>query len=245
VTTRTTLFCLPYAGGSALSVFRSWAQRLPDTIDLQPVELPGRGSRMREPVINRLESLIEDVLATMRRQTGGPCALYGHSLGALLAFECVRRLHRDGDFEVVELFVSGHRAPHLPRTVPPMHELPRAMFIDRLRDYDATPEAVLQNTELMDLYEPILRADFTVSERYAFADGGSLGCPIVVFGGRDDPHADLAALYAWERHTTARCSVRVYPGGHFFINQFEGDIIKVLAKELADRANGRRGGWQK
>jgi medium-chain acyl-[acyl-carrier-protein] hydrolase len=227
------LFCLPYAGGSALTVFRSWAQQLPDTIELRLLELPGRGGRIREPVMNRWESLLDDVLATVRRQTGGPCALYGHSLGALLAFECARRLRRDGGPEVVELFVSGHRAPHLPPPVPPIHDLPRARFIDRLRDYDATPEAVLQNAELMDLFEPILRADFAVAERYVFVDNnGPLGCPIVVFGGRGDPHADLAALYAWERHTTAWCSVRVYPGGHFFVNQFESDIIKVLAKEL-------------
>jgi medium-chain acyl-[acyl-carrier-protein] hydrolase len=241
VTARATLFCLPYAGGSALSVFRSWAQRLPDTIDLRPVELPGRGGRIRERVISRWEGLLDDVLATMRRQTGGPCALYGHSLGALLAFECARRLRRDGSPEVVELFVSGHRAPHLPLPVPPMHALPRAEFIDRLRDYDATPEAVLQNVELMDLFEPILRADLTLSESYVFVDDGPLDCPIVVFGGRDDPHADLDALYAWERHTTAGCSVRVYPGGHFFINQFESDIVKFLATELAN-ANGQRGG---
>jgi surfactin synthase thioesterase subunit len=241
VTARTTLFCLPYAGGSALSVFRSWAQRLPDTIDLRPVELPGRGGRIREPVISRWESVLDDVLATMR-QTGAPCALYGHSLGALLAFECARRLRRDGGPEVVELFVSGHRAPHLPRSVPTMHDLPRAEFIARLRDYEGTPEVILQDVDLMDLFEPILRADFTLSECYTFTDDGPLDCPIVVFGGRDDPYADLAALYAWERHTTAECSVQVYPGGHFFNNQFESDIIGFLTAELAARANGQRGG---
>lgn len=237
---RTTLFCLPYAGGSAITVFRSWARQLPDTIGLQPVELPGRGGRLREPVIERWESLLDDVLATVRRQAGGrPCALYGHSLGALLAFECARRLRRAGGPEVVELFVSGHRAPHLPSFVPPMHDLPRPEFIDRLRDYDATPELVLQNAELMDLFEPILRADMTLSERYAFTDDGQLDCPIVVFGGRDDPHTDLASLYAWERHTTARCPVRVYPGGHFFVNQFESEIIKVVATELTASVAGK------
>jgi len=198
---------------------------------------------MREPVINRWESLLGDVLATMRRKAGGgPCALYGHSFGALLAFECARRLRRDGGPEVVELFVSGHRAPHLSPSVPPMHDLPRAEFIDRLRDYDATPEVVLQDAELMGLFEPILRADLTLSECYAFSDDGPLDCPIVVFGGRDDPHADLASLDAWDRHTTARCPVRVYPGGHFFIKQFESDIVKVVATELTASANGRRGG---
>lgn len=242
---RTTLFCLPYAGGSALTVFRSWARKLPDTIDLRPLELPGRGGRLREPLIDRWENMLDDVLAMVRRQAGsGQCALYGHSLGALLAFECARRLRRDGGPEAVELFVSGHRAPHLPRSVPPMYDLPRAEFIERLRDYDATPEVVLQDAELMDLFEPILRADFTLSECYAFADDGQLDCPIVVFGGRDDPHAELASLYAWERHTTARCPVRVYPGGHFFIKQFESDIVEVVATELTVNANSQRGGKQ-
>jgi medium-chain acyl-[acyl-carrier-protein] hydrolase len=210
------LFCLPYAGGLA-TVYRPWAARLPPDVDLCAVELPGRGARLKESPVRDLTALVDAAVEGLRPALDRPFALFGHSMGALVAFELARRLGAQG-LAPRHLFVSGHAAPHLPGVEPPMHPLPDHEFIERLRGLNGTPLEVLQHPELMEMMLPILRADFTACERYVPAPAPPLEVPISAFGGTDDPDVSQERLDAWRPYTSRRFIARRLPGDHFFLN---------------------------
>src|SRR5205814_4666171 len=170
------LFCFPYAGGGA-SIFRTWSENLPPEIEACPIQLPGRESRLLEAPFSQLFSLIEPVAQALLPYLDMPCAFFGHSMGALVSFELARYLRRQHGLSPVHLFVSGRRAPQLSDPDPPIHPLPEAEFLEELRSLKGTPEEVLQNTELLQLLLPLLRADFAVCETYAYAPETPLLCP--------------------------------------------------------------------
>ena len=225
------LLCLPYAGGSA-TIFRTWPASLPASVEVCPVELPGRGARMKEPLVTRLVpiavALAHHVAATLDR----PFALFGHSMGAVLAFEIARALQAVYGFEPAHLFVSGRSAPHVPDPDPPIHELPRAQFIEKLRGLDGTPAGVLEHEQLMELMLPILRADFAVSETYTYTAGRPLTCAVTAFGGLADREVSAAHLEAWREHTSGPFAARMFPGGHFFIHSAQSGLLQALSEEL-------------
>ncbi len=210
------LFCFPYAGGGA-SVFRDWTAALSDSVQVCPVQLPGRETRFGEPPFTRLPNLIAALAESLNHYVDQPFALFGHSLGALVAFELARNLCRQGRRAPVHLFVSGCRAPHLAHTDRWAHTLPDGAFRDELRRLNGTPAELLDNDELMDLLLPTLRADFALFETYDYRSGSPLRCPITALGGRDDEGITREDLDAWHTHTRARFQRRVLPGDHFFL----------------------------
>ncbi len=214
---RVRLFCLPYAGGGA-SIYRSWPDALPDDIAVLPVQLPGRENRMAEPPITRLRLLVALLAQALRPHLTEPYAFFGHSMGALLAFELTRHLRRQRVPLPVHLFLSGRRAPTIEDTDEPAHTLPHDAFVARLRELDGTPEAVLAHPELMELVLPTLRADFAVCETYTYTAEPPLACGLTVFGGTDDSSTPLEQLDDWATQTTGPAQVLHIPGGHFFIN---------------------------
>jgi medium-chain acyl-[acyl-carrier-protein] hydrolase len=227
---RLRLFCLPYAGGSA-SVFRSWAERLPPDVELCPVQLPGRESRLSEPRYERIAPLTRALAHALGGELDRPVALFGHSLGALLAYELARRFQSMGATPAL-LCVSGHRAPHLPSRHPAVHDLPDVEFEDELRRLDGTPEPVLANPELRELMLPLLRSDFALAETYEHEPGDILDCPIVAFGGEGDPVVDEEELVGWAACTRGPFRHRMLPGRHFFLNSASDQLVGELAKEL-------------
>jgi medium-chain acyl-[acyl-carrier-protein] hydrolase len=130
------------------------------------------------------------------------------------------------------LFVSGRRAPQLPDPDPPIHTLPEPEFLDQLRRYNGTPEAVLENAELMQLLLPTLRADFAVLETYVYAPEPPLECPITTFGGLSDREASRDELEAWRDQTSAAFSVEMFPGDHFFVHSAQPLLLQALSKTL-------------
>jgi medium-chain acyl-[acyl-carrier-protein] hydrolase len=234
---RVRLLCLPYAGGSA-AIFRTWPANLPASVEVCPVELPGRGARIKEALVTGLvpiaAAITHHVAATLDR----PFALFGHSMGAVLAFEIARALRAEYGFEPEHLFVSGRNAPHIPDPDPPIHELPRAEFIAKLRGLDGTPAGVLEHEQLMELMLPILRADFESSETYAYSAGHPLTCAITAFGGLTDREVSAAHLEAWREHTTGPFTARMFPGGHFFIHSAQTLLLGAIADKL-DQMVGR------
>ena len=170
------MFCLPFAGGGASAYYR-WPSRILAGIEVARVHLPGRETRLREPLFNRLESLVDTLVEELIPWIDGPFALYGHSMGALLAFELARGLRRRHKLLPVHLFVSGYRAPQLPPAELPFSHLPDAEFIDRVRQYGGVPDLVAQNEELMEIFLPILRADFAMTETYVYQRGIALRMP--------------------------------------------------------------------
>ncbi|MBF2002254.1 MAG: thioesterase [Synechococcales cyanobacterium M58_A2018_015] len=226
------LFCLPYAGGGTLS-FRTWAAQLPH-VEVCPIQLPGRERRLSEPPFQQLEPLVQTLATALLPHLKHPFALFGHSMGGLIAFELARYLRRQHQPQPVHLFISGCRAPQLPNPNPILHTLPDADFIQELRRYNGTPEAVITNAELMELLLPTLRADFALVEQYIYYPEAPLDCPITIFGGLHDPIVDPQLLSGWQMHS---CQLLQYlvPGDHFFLHSHAPLLLQTLSAQLAPK----------
>lgn len=233
------LFLLPHAGAGA-TAFRGWADALPETVEVCPVQLPGRENRLREPAFDRWEPLVEALSAAVAPYLDLPWAVFGHSTGAMLGYELARHQRRSGGPMPARLFPSGRRAPQLPRTEPNTWDLPEDEFIDELRLLGGVPAEVLENRELMGLVIPPLRADMAVNELYAYRAEAPLELPVTVYGGDADPRASRAELEAWGEVTTGPFQARIFPGDHFYL--FGGSREAVLASLSRDLAESVMGG---
>lgn len=231
------LFCFPYAGGSA-SIFRGWAEKLPATVEVCAVQLPGRGSRLLEPAITRMPRLIKAIAPAILPYLDKPFAFFGHSMGTAISLELARYLRRKSQVEPVHLFVSGGRAPQL--SVPELitYNLPEAEFLDELRRLNGTPTEILEHPELMTLMLPVLRADFELVQTYVYTDGEPLACPITAFGGTLDKEVGLRRLQAWRAQTTSHFSYNMIAGDHFFIHKSQTRLLSALSKELKKLSAG-------
>lgn len=224
------LLCLPYAGGSARR-FLEWRPSLPDSVEVVPIELPGRGTRFNDGLHDRIEPLLAELLPAVLAHRSKPFALFGHSLGALLAYELCRRLERQGVFPR-HLFVSAFRAPHLPARSVPDHDLPDEQFRERLRSFNGTPREVLEDEGLMELVVPILRADLAIADHYRHRPGPPLSSPITAFGGIDDREVPLPQVGDWHRHTTGEFLFKVLPGDHFFLHSHQDALLGEITERL-------------
>ena len=213
-------------------MFRTWSADLPADVEVCAVEYPGRGNRLREQPLHRLLPLAEAASRAIAAQAAVPFAVYGHSLGALVAFEAVRCLRRRGAPGPLQLSVSGRRPPHVPDPAPPLHALPEAEFVEAVRRrYDGIPEVVLREPDLMRLMLPAMRADFEVLESYEYTEEAPLDIPVSVFGGEQDPGLPATELAGWERETTGRCTIATWPGNHFFIQSARASFLSALGRE--------------
>lgn len=230
---RLRLFCFPYAGGGA-SAFRSIFDRVPEEIEVCPVQLPGRENRFSERPFLSLAPLVAALHEEILPYLDMPYAFFGHSMGALISFELACALRRSGQVPgPAHLLLSGHRAPHLADQRSPAHQLPTPQFLDALRSLQGTPEKVLQHQELLQLLLPLLRADFAVCETYTYAPQAPLACPISAFGGLQDPNVPCEAIRAWKEHTTHTCRVHFFAGGHFFWQDEPASLFAALWRDLA------------
>jgi medium-chain acyl-[acyl-carrier-protein] hydrolase len=161
-----------------------------------------------------------------------PFAFFGHSLGALLGFEMARLLRRKGGPRPLCLLVSGCRAPHVPDTRAPIHELPEPEFLEELRHLNGSPPEALEHAELMQMLLPCLRADFETYATYVYEHEPPLDCPIHAFGGQNDVEVPPEALAAWGEQTGAAFSLRLLPGDHFFVNTARSLLLELLSREL-------------
>jgi medium-chain acyl-[acyl-carrier-protein] hydrolase len=227
------LFCLPYAGGGA-SLFHTWSELLPAGIEVCPVQLPGRETRLAEQAFSQVDELLDPLEKVLLPYLDEPYALFGHSMGALISFELARRLRRNPSVrQPLRLLASGCRAPQLPDPHPPTYHLPEGAFIAELRRLRGTPEAVLQHPELLHLLLPLLRADFALCETYAYTTEQPLACPLSVFGGLQDSDISRAEIIAWSSQTTStRFKARFFPGDHFYLHQEQPALLRALAQDL-------------
>jgi len=227
------LLCIPYAGGGA-AAFRGWPAELPDQIDCRAVQLPGRGERMREPLWKSLPPIVESVTRDLLPFLDAPLALFGHSMGAIIAFELARMLRAAYGVNLAHLFVSGRPAPHLPYSRKPIYNLPDGEFVEAVHRMGGLPAEIRDEAELMQLIVPVLRADFSVSQTYAYVPGPPLDCPITAFGGVSDADVSREQLEAWRGHTARPFSLHMFEGGHFFIHTSSAAVCKILSRELAN-----------
>jgi len=196
------------------------------------MQLPGRGVRMRERLFTDIFPLVEAASQALSPHLDKPFALFGHSMGATIAFEVARKLRRDQGIQPTHLFVSGCCCPqevgdHYREDLKEEVEIK-----DTLRRYAGTPPEVLEHPELMGVFEPIIRADFAVCRSYFYSPEPPLDCPVSVFGGLEDPDVGRECLQGWGDQTTRSFRVRMVPGGHFFLNSAESLVVESIARDL-------------
>lgn len=224
------MFGLPYAGSGA-TTFRAWLDFLPETVELCPIQLPGRETRMREAPFENVLPLVQALAPALMPLLDRPFVFVGHSMGALIGFELARELRRQNAAAPSHIFVSGRIAPHLPLPRRPFYNRTEPDLIDGLREMGGTPEEVLENAELMKLLIRVLRADFAVNETYGYSAEPPLDCPISSFAGLQDPEVSREPLEAWRIHTTIQFEAQIFPGGHFFLRE-NNMLIEKLSREL-------------
>jgi medium-chain acyl-[acyl-carrier-protein] hydrolase len=225
------LFCFPYAGAGS-SIFRTWGKQFPSDIEICAIQLPGRENRIREPLIENLSSLSENLLPALLPYLDRPFAFFGHSLGALICFELSRQLKQQNAPTPLHLFVSARHAPQIPSKNKPIHQLPDIEFIEALRCYNGTPKSILQNAELMSILIEILRADLKINETYIYTQTKPFNFPISAFGGLKDNLVNIQALQSWSDRTTNKFTLRMYPGDHFFLKEQQDRILQAIAEDL-------------
>lgn len=225
------LFCFPYAGAGS-SIFRTWGKQFPSDIEICAIQLPGREKRIREPLIENVSSLVENLIPALLPYLDRPFAFFGHSLGALICFELSRQLRQQNAPTPSHLFVSARHAPHIPNQNKPIHQLPDIEFIEALRCYNGTPQSVLENAELMSMLIEILRADLKINETYIYNQTKPFDFPISAFGGLKDNLVNIQALQSWSDRTTNKFTLRMFAGDHFFLKHQQDSILQAIAEDL-------------
>ncbi|MFH9674944.1 thioesterase II family protein [Streptomyces sp. NPDC017405] len=225
------LVCFPHAGGAA-SYFHPLARELRPDVEVLSVQYPGRQDRRREPPLEDIGQLADHIAAALRPTLDeGPTAFLGHSMGATVAFETVRRLERAGAEGPCLLFASGRRAPGIPRAER-LHPLDEAGLRAELRELNGTGGAFLEDPEMLRSVLPALRGDYRALEAYACTPAdAAVRTPVTALVGVDDPRVSVADALAWSRHTTGAFSLRTFEGGHFYLS--EG--VEPVAAEVRAR----------
>ena len=230
---RVRLICFPFAGGSA-STYQTWHKGIGRYIEVWAVQPPGREERFREPPLSSRSLFIRTLADVLVPNLTKPFAMFGHSLGAGLAFELTRELRRRGARGPEHLFLSARRAPHLsPRRKVALYDLPEEEFVAQIRAYKGTPAAVLENAELMALFLPTLRADFGLGEIEPFIEERPIDCPIAALGGVRDEWVSTADIELWRAHTTGAFSRQLFPGDHFYLNTLSKMLFEVFDAHLS------------
>jgi surfactin synthase thioesterase subunit/glycosyltransferase involved in cell wall biosynthesis len=232
------IFCLPWAGGGALP-YRAWREPLSPLAAVAPVRLPGRETRAGEPPFERMGPLIAALLAEIRPYLDTPFLLFGHSMGAGIAFELARALRRAGLPQPVSLHVSGARAPqyrlnHVPPPEPSLRD-----FIEELRRLEGFPPSVLNNPELLKLALPALLSDARLYRHYAYTPDEPLGMPLFAYGGEADPNVTTQHLDAWAAQTTGPFQRRDFQGGHFYLEPSQTSLLAALQADITRASQAR------
>lgn len=229
------LVCLPHAGGSA-SYFFPVSRALSPTVDVVAIQYPGRQDRRSEPCLESVADLADGIAEAVRPLTGLPLSFFGHSLGATLAFEVARRLERDG-LPVAGLFASGRRAPSRHRDER-FHLCDDPGLLAEVRKLSGTAPQLLDDDEVIRMVLPAIRSDYRAAETYRYSPGPPLTCPVVALVGGDDPKVSREEAEAWADHTEGPFRLRVFPGGHFYLNTWVDEVVTEISRHLSPVPGG-------
>ncbi|NVB40705.1 thioesterase [Pseudenhygromyxa sp. WMMC2535] len=213
-------------------MFVSWVRELRHHLDVVPIQLPGRDGRKHEALTQNLDELVDEIARAMQPRLARPYAVFGHSMGSLLAFEVCRRLQELGAPPPVQLFVSGRRAPQA--VVNPVTEgLDDASFVHMIQSrFGGIPDQLMRDEELLKFFVPTLRADFQLLNAYSYRPGPRLSCPVHAFGGREDRCVTPEELRAWGEQTRGEFSVQSFPGGHFYLHDEQPALLRTIVRRI-------------
>jgi medium-chain acyl-[acyl-carrier-protein] hydrolase len=230
------LVCFPFAGGGA-AAYRLWPLHLPSSIDVIAVHPAGRAHRLREPPLRRVESMATAYLDDLEPLLDRPVALFGHSLGAIVATECARILQSKGS-EPIHLFVSSRPALRTDQS-PEIHLLPDGEFIAAMnRRYQGIPAEILKYPDLLELLLPALRADVEALETFRRKpEAPKITCPTTVFGGSLDRAVSAADLASLRDEVACPYAIRMFPGDHFYIEPQRENLLAEIHAALATTLN--------
>lgn len=231
--TKGRLFCFPHSGGVA-SIFRKWQSYMPTTLEVYPVQLPGRETRFAEQPLHSLQSVLEALWPHILCLLDRPVALFGHSLGALIAFELAKQIETRCPHQKIFVFVSACSAPQYLDHRFPLHNLSDDEFILQLKSYGAMPKQLLENREALELFLPRLKADFKIFETYS-SPNTHIHSPLVAFGAEQDELIDKQHWAGWQWCTSGFFDQCVFSGGHFYYQQSGEQLCKQIDRYLADR----------
>jgi surfactin synthase thioesterase subunit len=224
------LICFPHAGGSA-SYFHPVSARFAPKVDVISLQYPGRQDRRHEPCVADIETLADQLADELRALPVKQTVLFGHSMGAVLAFEVARRLEDAGAWTPSSVVVSGRRSPSSWRGET-VHRLGDDGVIAEIKALNGTSAALFDDDEILRMALPSIRNDYRAIETYRSEPDRTIACPIVVLFGDADPKTTAEEARDWAKHTTGGCRVRVLPGGHFFLVQQHQAVYAELSAEL-------------
>ncbi len=226
------IICLPFAGGNKYS-YRQFKDKAPSFINLIGYEYPGRGARIKEPLLADAEAIVNDLYDNILTVADrNEYAIYGHSLGGLIGYLITRKLVENGHRPPSHLFISGTTGPSsVSRGEKKRHLLSKQDFIQELKDLKGMPDEILENEDLLDYYEPILRSDFMASENYIYESSSPLDIPITVITGTEE-EMELSDIELWQNETTQIVDFKRFPGNHFFIYDQIQAIIQIITNKL-------------
>ncbi len=226
------LFCLPYAGGSA-TIYLKWRQYLNDNIEIYPVELPGRGARFNEKPYTNVKDMIEDISITIMNEINDcEFMIFGHSMGAILAYELIHKFNIMGIHKPKHAFFSGRGAPHLPVLKEDAYLLPEDEFTKKVFSLGGMPRLLLEQKEILNIFIKILKADYEAIEKYEYSNRDyKFEFPISVLNGVDDLLTQNC-ISQWDIHTMKECDIYNFKGGHFFINDYIKEITEIILSKI-------------
>ncbi len=232
------LFCFPYAGAGSM-VYRTWPDGLPPQVEVVSILYPGRESRLRVTPCVTMQTMILALVEEILPKLDMPFAFYGHSLGGLIAFELTRELRRRQWSQPTRLFISSRRAPQLPDPNPPISHLSGDAFAQAIQKrYNGIPKIIQQDPDLMDIFLPILRADFSIFETYQYLQEPVLDIPISAYYGLQDHTITAQDVSAWQDQTHHPLSLQAFPGDHFFIQAQRLALLETLSQALEKQFAG-------
>ncbi|MFA1820382.1 thioesterase II family protein [Virgibacillus oceani] len=225
------LFCFSFAGGSA-SFFGDWQPILSQSgIETCAIQMPGREDRLSEKLLTNVDEIVSEVIEALEDFQDKPFAFFGHSMGTLISFEVARKLRLLKMRQPNILFMSSGKAPQIqPRRI--LHTLPNDSFLLKIKELGGTPDVIMENEDLSNIYLPILRADFKMIETYKYIDSNPLDTKIVAYGGRIDEEVKYEDIVAWEDHSLKPLKINMYEGSHFYLRDYKEKVIKNIIAHI-------------
>jgi surfactin synthase thioesterase subunit len=228
------LFCVPYAGGSATAIYGRWGRYLARDIEVVPLELAGHGRRMTEAFHESIEEAVGDMLRAIAPAARScPYAIYGHSMGTVVTYELVRAIGAAGLPSPAAVFLSGRNPPHRLYPRKSLHLLADGPFLEEIRRIGGTPEQFFEMKELVRAFLPILRSDYRLIERYRFTEPvHEMDADLMFLYSDRDALVTKPDIYEWQRYSQRRFTVAEFTGGHFFINERAEEICRLVTTAL-------------